>query len=399
MYQAELCKSHVRGRLVTTEVLFTALGIAVAYFFAFGMNFVGGAVAWRLPIAAQILPAVIISIVLFGLPETPRWLIERGRIEEATQVMCQVYGTGPEDEYIVAEKAAIIEALEIENANPFRWTHVLRKDRVQTGWRVWLAVLALTFNQWSGINVIVFYIGTVLEVNVGLPRSTALVAGGCMNLAFAVGSLVPAVEAFGGPTAQIIVGPSGNTQTFNIHKKLLCDSSAYFKAALNNGFAETTSQKITLDDEDPAIFHVFAVWLHDSEIVLHPAVPAARETNLLELYLFADKRGIINLANDTITVLASFWVNHRIAKARINWIFDEILTSSELYRLILDSICLEFRDGFATEDDLKTSDLPKSVLVDLLVRQRDYRTTLSDLDSCLYSICHYHVHGPDGTSG
>ncbi|KAI5241320.1 hypothetical protein E4T43_05601 [Aureobasidium subglaciale] len=161
MYQAELCKSHVRGRLVTTEVLFTALGIAVAYFFAFGMNFVGGAVAWRLPIAAQILPAIVISIVLFGLPETPRWLIERGRMDEATRVMCQVYGTGPEDEYIVTENAAIIEALEFESANPFSWKH------------------------WSGINVIVFYIGTVLEVNVGLPRSTALVAGGCINLAFA----------------------------------------------------------------------------------------------------------------------------------------------------------------------------------------------------------------------
>jgi hypothetical protein len=40
---------------------------------------------------------------------------------------------------------------------------------------------------------VVFYIGTVLEVNVGLPRSTALVAGGCINLAFAVGSLVPAI--------------------------------------------------------------------------------------------------------------------------------------------------------------------------------------------------------------
>ncbi|KAI5196697.1 putative Myo-inositol transporter 1 [Aureobasidium subglaciale] len=193
MYQAELCKSHVRGRLVTTEVLFTALGIAVAYFFAFGMNFVGGAVAWRLPIAAQILPAIVISIVLFGLPETPRWLIERGRIDEATKVMCQVYGTGPEDEYIVTEKAAIIEALEFESANPFSWKHVLKKDRVQTGWRVWLAILALSFNQWSGINVIVFYIGTVLEVNVGLPRSTALVAGGCINLAFAAGSLVPAL--------------------------------------------------------------------------------------------------------------------------------------------------------------------------------------------------------------
>ncbi|KAH0287583.1 general substrate transporter [Aureobasidium namibiae CBS 147.97] len=193
MYQAELCKSHVRGRLVTTEVLFTALGIAVAYFFAFGMNFVGGAVAWRLPIVAQILPAIIISVVLFGLPETPRWLIERGRVQKAVDVMCQVYGAGPEDAYIVSEKAAILETLEFEAADPFKWTNILKKDRVHTGWRVWLAVLALSFNQWSGINVVVFYIGTVLEVNVGLPRSTALVAGGCINLAFAVGSLVPAL--------------------------------------------------------------------------------------------------------------------------------------------------------------------------------------------------------------
>jgi MFS family permease len=145
--QAELCKSHVRGRLVTTEVLFTALGIAVAYFFAYGMNFVGGAIAWRLPIAAQILPAIVISVVLFGLPETPRWLIERGRIDEATEVMCQVYGAGPDDEYIVAEKAAILQALEFEAADPFRWTNILKKDRVHTGWRVWLAVLALSFNQ------------------------------------------------------------------------------------------------------------------------------------------------------------------------------------------------------------------------------------------------------------
>jgi hypothetical protein len=111
------------------------------------MNFVGGAIAWRLPITAQILPAIVISVVLFGLPETPRWLIERGRIDEATEVMCQVYGAGPDDEYIVAEKAAILQALEFEAADPFRWTNILKKDRVHTGWRVWLAVLALSFNQ------------------------------------------------------------------------------------------------------------------------------------------------------------------------------------------------------------------------------------------------------------
>ncbi|KAJ9143785.1 General substrate transporter [Pleurostoma richardsiae] len=191
MYQAELCKSHVRGRLVTTEVLFTALGIAIAYFFAFGMSFVGGAIAWRLPIAVQIVPAMVISVVLFGLPETPRWLIERGRTDEAVRVMCQVYGATPDDEYVQNEKAAIIETLEIENQDPFRWTNVFKKDRVQTGWRALLAIAALSANQWAGINVVVFYIATVLEDNVGLARNTALVAGGCINLAFAVGSLVP----------------------------------------------------------------------------------------------------------------------------------------------------------------------------------------------------------------
>lgn len=117
------------------------------------MDFVGGVIAWRLPIALQILPAIAISIVLFGLPETPRWLIERGRIDEAVEVMCKVYGAGPDDEYVRTEKAAIIHALELENQNPFSWAKVFKRDRVQTGWRVFLAILALNFNQ-VGVKII-----------------------------------------------------------------------------------------------------------------------------------------------------------------------------------------------------------------------------------------------------
>ncbi|KAJ4243823.1 hypothetical protein NW762_014700 [Fusarium torreyae] len=193
MYQAELCKSNVRGRLVTTEVLFTALGIAVAYFFAFGMSFVGGAVAWRLPIAVQALPAVLISIVLFGLPETPRYLMERGSNDEAVAVMCQVYNLNEDDASVQQEKNEILTALQMESNVKAHWTSLFKQDRVQTGWRVCLAVLALSFNQWVGINVVVFYIAIVLEQSVGLSRQMALIAGGCINLAFAFGSLVPAL--------------------------------------------------------------------------------------------------------------------------------------------------------------------------------------------------------------
>ncbi|KAI0552684.1 putative Myo-inositol transporter 1 [Xylaria curta] len=191
-YQAELCKPHVRGRLVTTEVSFACLGVAFAYFFAYGINFAGGEIAWRLPIAIQIVPAIVISIVLFGLPETPRWLMEQGRINEAVAVMCHVYGVDSDDYQIQEEKAAIIHALEIENADPFRWTNVFKKDRLHTGRRVILAILALSANQLAGINVIVVYIATVLETNIGLSRDQALIGGGGINFAFVIGSLVPA---------------------------------------------------------------------------------------------------------------------------------------------------------------------------------------------------------------
>lgn len=132
---------------MTTEVLFTGLGVTFAYFFDYGMNELDGSIAWRLPIACQIIPALIVSVILFGLPETPRWLMEQGRQDEAVAVMCQVFGTTPNDEYVQAEKAGILEALAIESESPFKWSKLFQKDAVQTGWRIFLAVLVLAMNQ------------------------------------------------------------------------------------------------------------------------------------------------------------------------------------------------------------------------------------------------------------
>lgn len=109
------------------------------------MDFVGGSIGWRLPVAVQIIPAIIISIVLFGLPETPRYLIANGKVDEAVAVMCHVYDATVEE--VQDEKNEILESLELERQSDFKWTKVFKKDRVHTGRRIVLAVLSLTFNQ------------------------------------------------------------------------------------------------------------------------------------------------------------------------------------------------------------------------------------------------------------
>jgi MFS family permease len=59
MYQSELVEAHKRGRVVSSEPLFVGVGIVIAYFFDYGIAYVGGPIAWRLPIACQIIFAIV----------------------------------------------------------------------------------------------------------------------------------------------------------------------------------------------------------------------------------------------------------------------------------------------------------------------------------------------------
>ena len=61
MYQSELCDAERRGRLVSSEPLFVGVGIVIAYYFDYGMSFVEGGTAWRVPIACQVVFALVSS--------------------------------------------------------------------------------------------------------------------------------------------------------------------------------------------------------------------------------------------------------------------------------------------------------------------------------------------------
>lgn len=171
------------------------VGIVTAYWFDFGLSFVGGAVAWRLPLAFQMIFALVVILLVFALPESPRWLFNHQEEEEAVAVLCAVYDKEPADPYILAEKSAIAQAIELELSatSSKSFLSIFKNDSVKTGYRVLLAWGMQFMNQAGGINLVVYYISSVLVQNVGLSTRTAQILGGCINMMFMFGSILPSL--------------------------------------------------------------------------------------------------------------------------------------------------------------------------------------------------------------
>ncbi|KAL4755475.1 hypothetical protein BDW72DRAFT_189230 [Aspergillus terricola var. indicus] len=192
MWQAELCEASKRGKLVCSEPLLVGVGIVISYFFDYGMSFVGGQIAWRLPIACQMLFAIVVIILIFGVPESPRYCYQKGRNEQALRILSDVYGKPMDDPKIQAEQTEILEALAVETKNgEYKWRNILKPDGVSTGRRVLLGYGMQFMNQVGGINLIVYFIPTVLHDNVGLSRNLSMIIGGCVQIMFVLGSFFP----------------------------------------------------------------------------------------------------------------------------------------------------------------------------------------------------------------
>jgi MFS family permease len=82
-------------------------GICISYWIDLGLSFADGSVSWRFPLAFQIFFALIILAFILELPESPRWLILKGKEEEALQVLGALSDRGIDDPYIHSEFAEI----------------------------------------------------------------------------------------------------------------------------------------------------------------------------------------------------------------------------------------------------------------------------------------------------
>ncbi|CAO3645063.1 unnamed protein product [Cunninghamella echinulata] len=77
VYQSEIAPPHSRGANICYECTLLVIGMSIAYWLEFGLYYVGGAFAWRFPLAFQNVFAIILLFGTLILPETPRWLVSK----------------------------------------------------------------------------------------------------------------------------------------------------------------------------------------------------------------------------------------------------------------------------------------------------------------------------------
>jgi SP family galactose:H+ symporter-like MFS transporter len=177
-YIAESAPMRIRGSMLVTFQIATTSGIAIAYF-------VGAALApiesWRLILSLSAIPAVIVLILVVRLPDTARWLMMRGRREEAVELLRRVNPDMDSE-----READIIEGdLAYEEKGSFA---ELFQGRFR---KAGIFVVGLGFLvQITGINAIVYYSPTIIQ-QVGVTSPTgAIVATGFVQVAGVIAEVI-----------------------------------------------------------------------------------------------------------------------------------------------------------------------------------------------------------------
>jgi sugar porter (SP) family MFS transporter len=179
MYIAEIAPARIRGRLVSFNQLFVALGIFVSYLVGYAFAPIEG---WRWMIGLAAVPAVVMLVGLLPLPESPRWLAAKGRVDDARAILVRIRSTVAE---ATAELGEITGAIQSERAVSYR--SLFRTRGVRRG--IVIGVVVAATNQLSGVNAILYYAPTMLK-QAGFGDSSAILSSVGIGGAFLLFTLL-----------------------------------------------------------------------------------------------------------------------------------------------------------------------------------------------------------------
>ena len=146
LYLAEVAPEHIRGAMISTYQLMITIGILVAFLSDTAFSYHG---AWRWMLGIIAIPGALFLLGVLGLPDSPRWLMMRGRRDEAIDVLRRLRG----DEVVVAREAADIEE---QLKTPQRgWDLFAENPNFRRS--VYLGALLQLMQQFTGMNVVMYY--------------------------------------------------------------------------------------------------------------------------------------------------------------------------------------------------------------------------------------------------
>jgi len=184
LYNAEIAPARYRGRIVAFNQLATVIGIFLTYFVNNAFASMGDdawdvSTAWRWMLGVGAVPGVIFMVLLFIVPESPRWLIKQDRAPEALDILVKIHG----------ENGARQEVLDIKESFKQESRGSLRqlfKPGLRTALIVGVVIAVL--QQVTGINAVMYYAPEILK-ETGAGTNAALVQTilvGFINVVFTI---------------------------------------------------------------------------------------------------------------------------------------------------------------------------------------------------------------------
>jgi len=183
VYIAEISPPKNRGTLVSLNQFAIVIGILAAYLVNWRLSRLGES-SWRWMLAVAAVPSIVFLAGLLAIPESPRWLISKGRHGEGERILARIFGAQAAKEQVeaVEQVSATVEG---------SWHEVF-----STGMRKRLAVgmLLALFSQITGINTVLYYGSIIISEHFpGQSAGMALAANviiGTVNLLFTIVAMV-----------------------------------------------------------------------------------------------------------------------------------------------------------------------------------------------------------------
>ncbi|NRB64518.1 MAG: sugar porter family MFS transporter, partial [Saprospiraceae bacterium] len=200
IYIAEMAPSHLRGRLVSINQLNIVLGFSAAYFSNYYFLSVSQSDiswvsslgidtdTWRWMLGIEMLPAILYSLLMIRIPESPRWLFIQGRTEEAQRVFHQI--TPHED--IEALKESILASSQAESKKETLVKRIIHLGKPAFRTVLMIGLIIGILQQITGVNAIYFYAPSIFEQS-GVGRNAAFAQAVWVGIINVIGTLIAMV--------------------------------------------------------------------------------------------------------------------------------------------------------------------------------------------------------------